>query len=204
MLYVARRSWNASEEAVVDSYTWPLVEGYRPKTSFKIVWDDEALSIRFNVVERYTRCVETRYGGAVWRDSCVELFFRPGTPGYFNLEVNCGGTFLFAYQTARDENRILIPEKDASKITVLTSLPAVFEPEVAAEIEWQAECRIPFSLLSNVVPIQMPKAGAEWTANVYKCAEANSHPHHGSWSPIQIPKPDYHQPSYFGTLRFEE
>lgn len=203
MVYIARRDWTDVEEGFIDSYRWPLVEGYRPTTAFRIRWDDEYISLRYRVLERYVRCVETRYGGTVWRDSCVEFFFSPGTPGYFNLEVNCGGTYLFAYQTARDENRVLLPEREASRIKVLTSLPKLLEPEVESEIPWQAECHIPYSLLESVAPIVRPAPGAVWRANLYKCAEANSHPHHGSWSPIETPKPDFHQPAYFGDLRFE-
>jgi len=187
----------------VDSYPWPLVEGYRPSCSFRIRWDEEFVSLRYRVRERYVRCVETRYGGAVWCDSCVEFFFSPGTSGYFNLEVNCGGAYLFAYQTARDENRVLVPEREASQIKVLTSLPRVLDPEVESEIPWQAECHIPYSLLESVAPIVKPSEGTVWRANVYKCAEANSHPHHGSWCPVGTPKPDFHQPDFFGDLRFE-
>ncbi len=203
MVYVARRHWNEAEEGSVDSYVWPLVEGYRPATHFRIRWDEDYVSLRYRVVEQYAKSIETRYGGAVWRDSCIEFFFSPGTPGYFNLEVNGGGTYLFAYQTARDENRILVPAKDASQLKILTSLPALLEPEVESEIQWHAECHIPYSLLDSIAPIQRPAEGVEWKINVYKCAEANSHPHHGSWSPIGTPKPDYHQPLFFGTLRFE-
>lgn len=96
-----------------------------------------------------------------------------------------------------------MPAKDASQLKILTSLPALLEPEVESEIQWHAECHIPYSLLESIAPIQRPAEGVEWKINVYKCAEANSHPHHGSWSPIGTPKPDYHQPSFFGTLRFE-
>ena len=40
-------------------------------------------------------------------------------------------------------------------------------------------------------------------ANFYKCGDLLSKPHFLSWQPITLPKPDFHQPSFFGLLKME-
>ncbi len=40
-------------------------------------------------------------------------------------------------------------------------------------------------------------------ANFYKCGDELQTPHFLSWNPIEIEKPDFHRPDFFGTLRFE-
>jgi hypothetical protein len=37
-------------------------------------------------------------------------------------------------------------------------------------------------------------------ANFYKCGDLTAHPHFLSWNPIDLPKPDFHRPEFFGTL----
>ena len=74
---------------------------YQPVTQAKALYDDENIYVIFRVEDQYVRAVAKEYHGPVWKDSCVELFFTPGedlSPGYFNLETNCGGTALFHYQ----------------------------------------------------------------------------------------------------------
>lgn len=36
--------------------------------------------------------------------------------------------------------------------------------------------------------------------NFFKCAEKSEHPHYGCWAPVDLPRPDFHSPDYFGEL----
>jgi len=92
---------------------------HRPKAQAKTVYDDQYIYVIFRVEDRYVRAVARENQGEVWKDSCVEFFFTPGedvTRGYFNLEVNCGGTALFHFQKA--------PKQDVVSVSVASCGPA--------------------------------------------------------------------------------
>ena len=38
--------------------------------------------------------------------------------------------------------------------------------------------------------------------NFYKFADSTENPHYVTWSPIELPSPDYHCPEHFGKLHF--
>ena len=45
--------------------------------------------------------------------------------------------------------------------------------------------------------------GLNVRGNVYKCGDMLPHPHFLSLFPIDIPKPDFHRPDFFGNVMFE-
>ena len=99
----------------------------------KIAYDDAALYLIFRVEDQYVRAVTNKYQGSVCSDSCVEFFFTPGadvSQGYFNLEMNCGGTSLFCFQRAQGTDVVEIPEDEFDKITKAHSLPHIVDPEI--------------------------------------------------------------------------
>jgi hypothetical protein len=62
--------------------------------------------------------------------------------------------------------------------------------------EWEVEERIPLDLI-----FQKPIAkGQRLKANFYKCADKTKRPHFLSWQPIDLPKPDFHCPQFFGEI----
>jgi hypothetical protein len=44
--------------------------------------------------------------------------------------------------------------------------------------------------------------GKTFTANFYKCGDKLTQPHYLTWNPVGTRNPDYHQPEYFGVLKF--
>ena len=46
-------------------------------------------------------------------------------------------------------------------------------------------------------------AGRDIRANFYKCGDLLQTPHFLSWNPIDLPKPDFHCPQFFGLLHLE-
>ena len=44
--------------------------------------------------------------------------------------------------------------------------------------------------------------GKTFRANFYKCGDKLTVPHYVTWSPVETVKPDYHQPEYFGNIKF--
>jgi hypothetical protein len=159
----------------------------------------------FRVEDRYVRAVARRYQDPVSKDSCVELFFTPGTDlreGYFNIEMNCGGTVLFRHQLGRNVRRLEVTEEDAALLDAAHTLPPRVDPELPGPITWLVAYRVPFDLLRRYAPVVPPGPGVTWRANLYKCGDATSHPHWLAWSPVDVSPPDFHRPEFFGALRF--
>jgi Carbohydrate-binding family 9 len=178
-----------------------------PKTQAKLRYDDQAVYVIFRVEDQYVRAVAPHHDGVVCRDSCVEFFFAPGTDvskGYFNLEMNCGGTMLFHFQVIpRKDSRPLKAEEIAA-VQVAHSLPKIVNPEIKAPTVWTVEYRLPVSFLANYYPdAVLPAPGVTWKANFFKCADDTSHPHWLTWSLVEKPTPDFHIPKYFGEITFK-
>ncbi len=181
------------------------IPAHLPRTLARLSWDDESLHVMFRVEDRYVRAVAEHYQDQVCTDSCVELFFTPGTDlreGYFNIEMNCGGTALFRHQLGRGTGRRDVAEEDGRRLTPAHTLPSRVEPELPGPLTWCVAYRVPFDVLARYAPVDRPRPGVAWRANLYKCGDATSHPHWLSWSPVDVPKPDFHRPEFFGVLRF--
>jgi hypothetical protein len=137
----------------------------------------------------------------------VEFFFTPGEnleQGYFNIEVNCGGAALFMHRRERDLDVTAVNEADAQLMKIEHTMPARVDPEIPHPLSWGIQYRVPFSALRGYAPVVDPAPGVIWKANFYKCGDETSHPHWLAWSPIDLPRPDFHQKSYFGILEFKE
>lgn len=179
-----------------------------PQVQAKLAYDDRAVYAIFRVHDRYVRAVAQKHQDAVYKDSCVEFFFTPHTDieqGYFNLEMNCGGTMLLHYQRTPRQNAVPLSETDLARIDVAHSLPKIVDPEITDATEWTVAYRLPVEMFSRYFPtgLQQPVSGATWRANFYKCADDTSHPHWLTWSPVTFERPDFHRPQSFGSLVFE-
>jgi hypothetical protein len=179
-----------------------------PKVQAKLVYDDHALFVMFRVQDRFVRAVAQQHQDAVYRDSCVEFFFTPQTDsalGYFNLEMNCGGTMLLYHQRAPGQDSVHFSESDLAQIDVKHSLPKIVDPEITEPTEWTVAYRLPVKMLNSYFPaeVQQPAPGVAWRANFYKCADETSHPHWLTWSPVAFDRPDFHRPQSFGRLEFQ-
>jgi hypothetical protein len=178
---------------------------HMPKTQVKLMYDSNALYIIFRVEDKYIRAI-AQHQGNVCRDSCVEFFFTPSEDietGYFNLEVNCGGTMLFHHQLVPRENPTVIAEEDCRRIEIFNSLPKTIETEIKVPTVWTICYRMPFDILEKYSKVAKPRKGVAWRANFYKCADATSQPHWLTWSKVNRPKPDFHVPECFGRIEFK-
>jgi len=177
-----------------------------PKVQAKLMYDENAIYVIFRVEDRYVRAVAKTHQDAVCRDSCVEFFWAPGMDvkkGYFNLEMNCGGTMLLHFQVIPRKDSVPIAPADLERIEVAHSLPKFVEPEIATPTVWTVEYRLPTEMLAKYLPgSARPAPGVRWRANFFKCADQSSHPHWLTWSFVDRPKPDFHVPECFGTIEF--
>lgn len=196
--------WESIIPLSLDNYMGDQPEHF-PEVEAKVAYDNAAIYVIFRAQDQYVRAKHIKHQEGVYEDSCVEFFFSPANDsqnGYFNLEMNCGGTMLFHHQAANRENKILISKEDIAKIEVAHSLPKKVDPEIQEPTTWTVEYRIPFEILSAYHTMDPPTSGAVWRSNFYKCADKTSHPHWLTWSPIDYPRPNFHLPAFFGTLKF--
>jgi hypothetical protein len=177
-----------------------------PDTQAKLLYDDETIYVFFRVEDRYVRAIAETYHDPVYQDSCVECFFTPGkdlAQGYFNLEANCGGTFLLHHQIARGKDQREIAVEDCRKTSIVASQPKTVDPEITESTVWTVQYALPIAVLRKYAPVETPGPGVSWRANFYKCADHTSHPHWLTWNRVDKPDPDFHVPRYFGTIVFE-
>lgn len=177
-----------------------------PRAEVKLAYDDMAVHVIFRVADRYVRAVAAAHQDNVWEDSCVEFFFTPDADvakGYFNLEMNCGGTMLFHFHPGAGTDRIIIPKTECNAIRCAHSLPRIVDPEIEEPVTWVVEYSIPMALLRKYCEVITPAPQVAWRGNFYKCADKSSHPHWLTWAPVDYPKPNFHLPESFGVLEFE-
>jgi len=198
-------TWQQVQPAAITNYMGEI-PGFRPVAEAKMRYDADNLYIIFRVQDRYVRCLTGDINGPVWEDGAVEFFFAPDTSypqRYFNLEINCGGTPLMHYNLVpRQESREIAPD-DIRQIEIKPSLPQIIDPEITEPVTWTLEYRIPLAMLEKYSPVIRPEKGVSLRANFFKIAENNSNPHYITWSKVDLPKPDFHRPEFFGILQFE-
>lgn len=195
--------WNEIEPLLLSQYMGEEPT-HRPRVLVKVAYDQQAVYVIFKVEDRYVKSIREQYQDPVYKDSAVEFFFCPAddiSRGYFNLEMNCGGTALFRYQSK--QGKIPIPQAVFKDVEIAHSLPKTVTTEIQDPITWTLEMRLPIHIIEQYYDVSRPESGARWRANFYKIADQSSHPHYLTWSKVIHPKPNFHLPEYFGTLIFE-
>lgn len=205
------QAWSAAETGWVQHFH-PRSSDHHPATRFRCLYNDASLFVRFSVQDRFVRAVNTEYQSLVSKDSCVEFFVTPeGAKGYFNFEVNCGGTMLLYYigDPERGSNGRLfkdyeeVPVELGGLVRIEPTMPRKVFPEIEQEVAWEVALTIPLDLFRQYVPGVAFQAGKSWRANFFKCADSSSHPHWASWSDIGTPM-RFHQPGKFGWIDFTD
>ena len=201
-------AWTDAETLEIANYRWED-SGHHPPTAARVIYDDDYLAIIYRVEDQYVRAVARKFQDGVCGDSCVEFFVAPvsGLDAYFNFEVNCGGTMLVRRMVAEDEKadgkeNMPLTEQEWERIPMATSLPAIVDPEIAELTTWTVEYHLPLDLFESYFGISRPAPGTQWRANFYKCADRTSHPHWGSWAPVETATPSFHAPAFFQPLFF--
>ena len=199
-------AWKNIPALCVNNYMGAKPE-HIPCVQAKVLYDDSHLYVIFKVEDQYVRAVAKEYQDSVCTDSCTEFFFTPGPDikaGYFNIEVNCGGTLLFNYQLVPWKNQVKIDPADGSQIKIAATLPKIVDPEITEPITWVVEYSLPIDILQKYSEnVAKPAPGVIWRANFYKCADATSKPHWLTWAVVDKPSPNFHVPEFFGQLVFK-
>lgn len=193
-------SWESIPSVAIDCFPW-YKAGEKQKTKAQAVVSELNLHLRFLCEDKHIYARYTQPNDPVSQDSCVEMFFIP-EPGknqlYFNLEINCCGTILLGYGAGRESSK-KVPEEIIRAIRVKHSVPGPVKEESQEDKGWEVEAIVPFEALRTVAPFERPAPGAVWRGNFYRCGGITD-PQFASWMPIDLPKPEYHCPQFFGLL----
>jgi len=171
----------------VDKLNW---KNFHHKPDLKVYtgYCDRSLWLHYCVENDFVRAVCRNDQEPVWQDSCVE-FFIGHNDFYRNFEFNSLGVCLSAFGAVRNERKPLEKE-DMSQILRFPSLNIENLPCDNVSSDWSLTVAIPLSLIGV-------KPGDQFVANFYKCGDYTKVPHYISWSAIDTPTPDFHQPAYF-------
>jgi hypothetical protein len=187
------------ERLLIDTINWKRYD-YKPEVSLSIAYSDHEIFLKYYITENCFKAEKTETNQMVCEDSCVEFFVSPEDDGiYYNLEFNGIGTCLLGTGTSRENNKRADPEI-ISKIRIRTSSGDKPVKETEGEYKWTITIAIPFEVffLHKIKELK----GKIFRANFYKCGDMLKVPHYVTWNPVGTEKPDYHQPDYFGTLKF--
>lgn len=184
-------AYAALEEARIDRYCWG--GAYRPEAFARVGWNAQGLNVLMAAREETIAARETRTGGAVCRDSCLEFFVRPflDDARYLNVEVNAAGVAHIGLGAGRADRLVLDRVPEGMDIAV----------SAHAGAWWAVSYRLPSALIRALFGREL-EPGALMRGNFYTCDET-IHPHFGAWSPVDTPAPDFHQSGYFGYLSLE-
>ncbi|MCX6325731.1 MAG: carbohydrate-binding family 9-like protein [Bacteroidia bacterium] len=188
-----------SERLRIDTINWKGYN-YKPEVTLSIAYSDHEIFLKYYITENYYKAEKTETNQKVCEDSCVEFFVSPEDDGiYYNFEFNGIGTCLLGTGTTR-ENSARVNSEIISKIRRLTSAGKKPVKEKEGKFEWTITIAIPFEVFFHH-KIKKLK-GKTFRANFYKCGDKLKVPHYVTWNPVGTIKPDYHQPAYFGLLKF--
>lgn len=187
------------EKHLINTVNWKDYD-YKPEVKFSIAYGNREIYLKYYVTEDYFKAEKTETNQMVCEDSCVEFFLSPENDGiYYNLEFNGIGTILLGTGTGRADSKRADPEI-ISQIRRLSSAGNMPVEERTGRYEWTITIAVPFSVFfhHNIGDLK----GKTLRANFYKCGDMLSVPHYVTWNPVGTEKPDYHQPAYFGMLKF--
>ena len=180
----------------VDCVNWPEYS-YMPRVIVRVAYTVNSLVLLFDVEEEHVRGVVMEEQGAVWEDSCVEFFVAdPVGMGYYNFEVNCVRTGLAAHRLSRDVAEYFT-DHQMRQWRRSSALKRELIDRHGDGLHWWMLEMIPFSLLG------LEKVPERLQVNFYKCGDKCERPHFLSWSPIDLEKPDFHCPEFFGAIVFK-
>lgn len=173
--------------AQIKLYPWDE-SGYCPEARAYVACNDDGFIVLMCAKEETTISAETKFGGAVCRDSCLEFFFNPRPSQqeeYINIETNCTGIMHIGFGSGRENRRVLTEMPHGLTISHSKHTGA-----------WWAVCYfLPYGLTGEFE--------REFRGNFYTCDET-LHEHYGTWNPVIADHPDFHRPECFGSLYLED
>ena len=161
-------------------------------TTARLVHSEGGVTVRLSSTEWPLRATETVCNGRICEDSCMEFFFTPNEvdKAYINIEINPFGLTHIGFGEGRHGRQLIDIEGEG----------LVMETAVRPREGWAASIFVPYTFMDKF----FSGHAATFRANFYKCGEKSACDHYATWNPVETPKPDYHQPSFFGKITLSE
>ena len=161
-------------------------------TKARFVHHKDGVSVRLSTTEWPLRAVHTVCNERICEDSCMEFFFTPNEVDkeYVNIEINPFGVTHIAIGEGRHGRTLLD----------IAGEGLVIETAIRPHEGWAATVFIPYAFIEKHFRVHTDI----FRANFYKCGDLTVCEHYSVWNPIDLPKPDYHQPSFFGKITLSE
>lgn len=189
----------AGAAAPIDQVNWKDDFPKSLPVTVRVAHDGEKLYLYYTVIGEAVRAVNTGDFGSVWEDSCVEFFMqRDGESGYCNFECNILGVLLSRRHESREKG-----EMQTSEMPLILRFGTIchrYEGDRQVS-DWTMYLEIPKKALGFDSFESL--SGQRLRANFYKCGDETPEPHFLSWNPIDLPKPNFHVPQFFGLLDLE-
>lgn len=183
----------------IETINWKKYD-YKPGAAFAIAYTNKEILLKYYITEEYFKAEKTETNQNVFEDSCVEFFVSPEDDGiYYNFEFNGIGTCLMGSGTGR-ENSTRADAKFISRIRRQTSMGITPVMERKGTFSWDITIAIPFEVFFHHKVGNLKRKSIR--ANFYKCGDMLTVPHYLTWNPVKTEKPDFHQPGYFGLIKF--
>jgi hypothetical protein len=188
-----------NDKLQINTLNWKGYE-YKPDVKLTIAYGEKEIFLKYYVTEDYFKAEKTESNQMVCEDSCVEFFVSPENDGiYYNLEFNGIGTILLGTGTGRADSKRADPAI-ISRIRRKSTVGDKPVKEKKGKFEWSITIAIPVDVFFHHKIGDLK--GKTFRANFYKCGDMLSVPHYVTWNPVGTENPDYHQPEYFGMLKF--
>ncbi len=183
--------WRTIPVIPIDQVLWSEDTGIRAQA--QLCCHGGCLYVHQNAVEKDIRAEYTEPMSPVYEDSCLEFFFmHEGDQNYFNFEINPNGCLGAQYGPSGTERTNIVMQDPIS----FFDIQAGRTPD-----GWEVFYRIPLAFIRSYAP-DFQFTGKLF-ANMYKCGNKTVHKHFLSWAPIDLERPNFHCPRFFGTMLFD-
>lgn len=183
-------TWNRTPAVSFDADWRGQSRSPERATSVQFLWSPTRLFVRFRC--RYREIYVYEGGGGrrdqLWLRDVAELFIRPGSEAphhYREFEVSPNGDWLD------------LDIDQGGKTILMCDMRVSVAVDQAARL-WTADLGIPFSCLA---PTFDP--GDVWRLNLFRIEGPEPARFYSAWRPTCTPKPNFHVPDAFGSLRFD-
>ncbi|MBR4234592.1 MAG: carbohydrate-binding family 9-like protein [Clostridia bacterium] len=183
--------WKDTGRADIMDYPWISAYPAHYEAAAHLGINSSGLRLLMYAYEEAISARETRFGGSVCRDSCLEFFFMPFPKSdrrYLNIEINPAGTAHVGIGEGRPGRKVFYAPVPGMTIRTFVKDGSF----------WALSAEIPADFVRAEFGA-FPQAGDVMKGNFYKCSE-DIHEHYGVWAHVGTPAPDFHTPEYFGDL----
>lgn len=203
--FTTKEVWENIDQISIDtkSYLWKD-NGYTPTVIIKAFHTDKDIYLNFKVFEEKIKIKQTKFGGDVWKDSCIEFFINPfpnQSEEYFNIEINAIGVPLIGVGKVNDPKRHYFTKDGVKDWSII---PSIKESKngLHGNDFWTLHCRIPKLFFEKYYNKKFNVDSG--IANFYKCGDETEFEHYGAWNRVDSVKPNFHLPQYFGEICFSQ